>query len=227
MAVFDLFVPPTCLSCHVKLAKGENVLCDICKSLIGVPPLNHCDKCGAEISDEYCSTCAETDFCFEFSRSVYGFQGPIQHLIHELKYNGRLASAKYLAEGLCQFLKDNADYKGYNCIAAVPLHPVRKRERGFNQSELLARSLAKNSGLEYINPIKRKHYTKSQTLLHKDERLKNLSGAFCIRKGQNVTGKNVILVDDVFTTGSTLNEVSKVLLQAGASKVAGLTASRA
>jgi len=117
--------------------------------------------------------------------------------------------------------------EGFDCVCAVPLHRVRKRERGYNQSELLARKLASELGLPFVQPIYRRVYTRSQTNLSRQARLQNLAGAFALRKRSDIAGKRVILVDDVFTTGSTVNEAAQTLKDAGAAKVAVLTAARA
>ena len=87
--------------------------------------------------------------------------------------------------------------------------------------------MAKLSGIQYIEAVKRGRYTASQTMLHQEQRLKNLKGAFRTRKGAPIAGKNILVIDDVFTTGSTLNEISKTLHSAGAARVFGLTACRA
>lgn len=149
----------------------------------------------------------------------------MQALIHELKYKGFRSPGEFLAEGMQAYAKGNKEYRDYDLVMAVPLHRVRKRERGYNQSELLARKLAKSLEIPYSEPVRRRCYTQSQTLLSAEQRKDNLRDAFRVRK--SIRGKKIILVDDVFTTGSTVNEISKTLRAAGVAKIAVLTASRA
>jgi len=115
----------------------------------------------------------------------------------------------------------------FDLVTAVPLHRVRERERGYNQSELLGRALAFELGIPFAQPVLRHQNTRSQTNLSRQARLDNLSGAFALRRNADVAGKRIIVVDDVFTTGTTVNEVSHVLKAGGASRVAVLTATRA
>ncbi|MBA2242324.1 MAG: ComF family protein [Chthoniobacterales bacterium] len=109
----------------------------------------------------------------------------------------------------------------------VPLHPARKRERGFNQAELLAQSLSARAGLTMREPLERIRYTTTQTAFDRTERMENLRDAFRLRKKANVRGLRVLLIDDVLTTGSTLSECARVLKAAGAISVHAATAARA
>lgn len=108
----------------------------------------------------------------------------------------------------------------------VPLHHVRFREREFNQAEELTRLLSKQSGIPMWNALKRIRYTTTQTKLDRSERMENLRGAFRVRHTHRVKGRHPILVDDVFTTGSTVEECSRVLLRAGAASVRVITVAR-
>jgi ComF family protein len=227
MAVIDIIIPPACLVCNKALSDERKTLCIECESQISFVRENYCYKCGSELEDGYCTTCRDTEFCFEFSRSSMMYKAPLTDLIHKLKYQGYRAPASFLAEKLVETLQENPEYEEYPYIVAVPLHRVRQRERGFNQSDLIAKDLAKLTGKTWIRPIKRCRNTLSQTTLHKTQRLVNLTGAFRVHKADQIKGKNLIVIDDVFTTGSTLNEISSSLYKAGAAKVAGLTATRA
>ena len=108
----------------------------------------------------------------------------------------------------------------------VPLHPARKRERGFNQAELLALALHRHSGVPVENALQRTRYTTTQTQFDRSERMENLKGAFRLRRGSNVQDLRMLLVDDVLTTGSTLSECASVLKKAGALSVHAATAAR-
>lgn len=220
-------IPPACLVCHSPLRDGQNSLCPECASQISFVKENFCYKCGSELNEGYCESCRETEFNFELSRSSMHYKTPLLELMHLLKYRGYRSPASFMAEKMAESLKDYPEFEDYPYITAVPLHRVRRRERGYNQSELIAKKLAKLSAKTYIHPVVRSRYTLSQTTLHRTQRLSNLAGAFRVRQSKQIQGKKLILVDDVFTTGSTLNEISGELYKAGAASVAGFTASRA
>ncbi|MCB5262448.1 MAG: ComF family protein [Candidatus Cloacimonetes bacterium] len=227
MAGIDILIPPACLVCHTRLGAAQKSLCPQCESQISFVKENFCYKCGSELTEGYCETCHQTEFKFELSRSSMHYQTPLTELMHLLKYSGYRSPAAFMAEKMAESLKEYPEFEDYPYITAVPLHRVRRRERGYNQSELIAKKLAKLCGKTYIRPVLRSRYTLSQTTLHRTERLSNLAGAFRVRRGNQVQGKKLILVDDVFTTGSTLNEISGELYKAGAVSVAGFTATRA
>jgi len=227
MAVIDLLIPPACVACHQKLDDGKDMLCERCQSLIKPVEPGSCPKCGSILEDGACETCRQTRFDFELSRSVYHYEEPLPTMIHALKYRGHTKAAGFLATAMAAYINDNKEFKACDYITAVPLHPVRIRERGYNQSELIARKVSKLTGIRYIKATSRRRYTASQTFLHRDQRLKNLRGAFKPMKNSALNGSSVILLDDVFTTGSTLNEISKSLHSAGVARVLGLTACRA
>jgi competence protein ComFC len=130
----------------------------------------------------------------------------------------------WLAEGL-----DDPRLKGlhFDLLIPVPLHSLRKRDREFNQAEIFSKILARRSGIKYCAGIERTRRTGTQTALDRRRRMQNLRDAFRLRKNTDVTDKTVLLVDDIFTTGSTLDACSRVLLQAGAKSVRALTVARA
>ena len=125
------------------------------------------------------------------------------------------------------FLFPDFDFSEYSLLLPVPLHIKRLRDRGFNQSLLLAKEMGKKYKLPVnFSLLKRCKFTLTQTGLNKAEREKNIKGAFVVTDKKKVAGENIILIDDVYTTGATINECAKVLLKAGAQKVAVLTLSR-
>jgi ComF family protein len=113
-----------------------------------------------------------------------------------------------------------------DAIVPVPLHPARRRERGFNQAEALAKWVAKRTAIPVLDCIERRSYTLTQTQFDRSERMRNLRNAFALRKNSAVVGKNLVLLDDVLTTGSTLHECAVVLRKAGAESVRAITVAR-
>jgi len=186
-----------------------------------------CSVCGSELKEYPCRACLEESFAFDSARAIFKFGGPVKELIHVLKYNGYESPAGYFALPIAELIESEPALQDHDYICAVPLHPVRRRERGYNQAELIASCVAYLTGLPFEMPVVRKVNTLSQTLLSKARRVKNLNGAFRIKKTSQVAGKKILLLDDVFTTGSTLNEIAKTLRFAGASKITAITVARA
>jgi len=164
---------------------------------------------------------------FDAAISAYRSRGEVREVIHDFKY-GRLVHLRHLVgRWLAEALEDpRLAGRRIDCVVPVPLHPARKRERGFNQAELLGRELQKASGLEMRELLQRTRYTTTQTQFDREERMENLKGAFRLRRGCDVQGLRMLLVDDVLTTGSTLSECASVLKRAGAFSVHAATAAR-
>ena len=227
ISIDKLFFPPVCLACSERIERVKEVLCPSCRELLSPIRENYCLICGAPMIDYSCPYCSEKDFVFDIARSAFIYQSPVRELIHNFKYNAFLAPASFFSQAIMEIPEADKFAYNFDLITAVPLHRVRKRERGYNQSELIAKKLAIKWNIPYAEPVKRYLPTPSQTTLNAEERFNNLKNAFRLKKNADVKGKKIILVDDVFTTGTTVNEVSRVLKEAGASKVAVLTAARA
>jgi competence protein ComFC len=151
----------------------------------------------------------------------------MRELIHGLKYGGEVWLAAPLSDFLAWGFRDpRLSGCRFDAVVAVPLHPLRKREREFNQAELLGRRLAKQKGLPFCDALERVRYTVTQTHFDRRRRIQNLRDAFALRRDVAVRGKDLLLVDDVLTTGSTLDECARVLLRAGAQSVRALTVAR-
>ncbi|NLV64160.1 MAG: ComF family protein [Clostridiaceae bacterium] len=207
-----MFFPPRCICCDCVLAVNvRNYLCSDCEK--NIPYINRHqfgNPAGKSISNIYCA---------------FDYEKGIRKAIHHLKFNDRPGNAKILVDMSYPLIKEyfagvSAQFERankYDIAIPVPIHSKRRRERGYNQSELIARSLAKklNIPVSVGTLVKRKN-TPPQSSLAKDERYKNPEGAFHVKKPYLIEGRRVLLVDDVITTGSTLEECGKVLLQAGA-----------
>jgi ComF family protein len=151
----------------------------------------------------------------------------VRKAIHDLKYGSQLYLRHLVGRWLADALEDpRLSDRRFDAIVPVPLHPARKRERGFNQAELLANEVHQLSGIPLRDLLQRIRYTTTQTQFDRNERMENLKGAFRLRRGSNVQGCRVLLIDDVLTTGSTLSECAFVLKTAGAASVRAATAAR-
>jgi ComF family protein len=147
--------------------------------------------------------------------------------VHGLKFDGRRNLAGLLAPLLAGAFFDVWDRSDFDYIAAVPLHPKRRRERGFNQSELLAQELAQRIAIPYLQVLKRVRYTPPQVGLTDSQRKANIRHAFRCNNPQQIVKRRILLIDDVMTTGATVAGAAQTLIEAGAGSVSVLTAARA
>jgi ComF family protein len=229
-ALQELLFPARCLGCAEQLSSSHPpLLCSHC--LPGIqeitPPF--CTNCGKPLTtgdNHLCLSCLETPLALTKARSSFLYQEPISTLVRQLKFNGNLTGLASLA-ALTQKSAAYADLNPPDLILPVPLHIKRLRERGFNQSQLLAQACFPQWREKIrLDLLKRQRATVPQTRLSGKARRHNLHKAFCIEKNNEISGKNILLMDDVFTTGSTLYECAKVLWAAGAAEVAAFTVAR-
>jgi competence protein ComFC len=175
--------------------------------------------------DEYdlCTVCRESLVNFDAAYSFGSYEGPLRKLIHLFKY----AKVESLALPLSQLLlRAMPADEHFEMVIAMPMHWRKRWERGFNQAELLAKPVAKRCRLKLSTNLRRKRYTKAQAALTEVQRRDNLKDSFCVRNVQQIAGKRILLIDDVFTTGATLRSAAATLKAAGASHVTALTLAR-
>ena len=212
-----------CLVCSSEIDVGNFDVCDCCYTQLPFIKGKVCLGCGETIfsSANYFLNCKNTKRYFEQCFAPFYFEGEIKKLIHELKYDGR----KYISKTLSNFLLKHFAIQNLNVdvVIPIPLHELKLKQRGFNQAELLSQSFSRVGFNVNTNCLVRVKNTSTQTNLTKQERLINMENAFKCENKKLVKGKVVLLIDDVYTTGATFNEASKVLLNAGAIKVYGLT----
>ncbi|MBN1905195.1 MAG: ComF family protein [Deltaproteobacteria bacterium] len=234
--LIDIIYPKKCHLCLDFLDDEESKLPDICNSCFsGLPVLTHpfCSICGVPFEskveeDHLCEKCIRTRPFYDELRAPYLYEDIIMEAIHRLKYSGKSYLAKSLGSLMADFLKEwTGDIDDSMIMIPVPLHKRKLRQRGFNQSALLVRSTAKLLDIEtdYFT-LRRIRYTETQTGLTIEERRKNVKRAFEVTGNANLNGKSVILVDDVATTGNTMDECARVLKMAGCERVLGLTLAR-
>lgn len=192
-----------------------------------------CEKCG-ERFDGVTSTAFECTNCqgrrwnFAWARAYYPARGSVREAIHGFKYQQQFHLRKHLIGWLAAGFDRHVAPSGlvWDGLVPVPLHPLRRRERGFNQALEIARGLSKRRQIPVMDCLNRLRPTDTQTKLSRDERWRNLRGAFGLRSRFDVRGKNLLLIDDVFTTGATCEGCAQVLHQAGAVSIGVLTVAR-
>ena len=231
----NLLYPPHCLGCESSLHRQvDQYLCGGCRKGITYVQSPRCPRCGAGLGpysqspEKGCVYCKTVRLRFDGAFSAVYFQGAVKELIHHFKYRKK----EYLAGPLTTLVYKALDIgvpfpENPHWIIPVPLHWRRKVQRGFNQAELLARYIGKYLGVEVLpSNLSRVRDTHSQTSLGTSQREENVRGAFEVRTPARINGKNVLLVDDVLTTGLTASECARVLKGAGARMVYVLTVAR-
>jgi competence protein ComFC len=231
-AAVSLLYPQVCTVCGGRTRAGE-YLCEGCeaKAIRIIAPF--CQRCsepfeGAIAAAFTCANCAHRTIHFDAAVAAYRGRGIVRQIIHDFKYGRQIHLRHLVARWLYAALDDErVRGRGFDLVVPVPLHPTRRRERGFNQASLLAEMLSGRISLPCKPVLKRVRYTTTQTALDRAERMENLHNAFRLRKNTDVRGLRVLLVDDVLTTGSTLSECARILKRSGAISVYAATAARA
>ena len=171
--------------------------------------------------------CGDRELAFVFATAAYRSRGVVRDLIHHFKYRRQMHLRHRLARLLSEGFRDpRLAPAPPDLIVPVPLHPTRRREREFNQAEVLARLAGDRLGLPVSDCLRRRRYTSTQTNFHREERFENLAGAFELCRVASVDGRRVALVDDVLTTGSTADACAGALREAGAAAVVVITVAR-
>lgn len=226
----DLVYPRRCANCGRDTAIHNKLcLCGSCAGDIRRNPRPHCRTCGRPVdtAGAVCGECRKTKFYFTRAYSAYLYDGAFKEVIHLFKYKSRISLSGHLGMLMIEFIREEPGIlKDIDIITVVPLDNRRLRDRGFNQSKALASRIAEEFAVPLADMLEKAVRTRHQNELSRDERLRNLDGAFRIRRDAAVRGLNILLIDDVMTTGSTLNECSKILIEAGAGSVRCLTLAR-
>ena len=211
--------PPHCLLCRTPLDES-NGLCPGCWETLDMIKGPRCGRCGCPGLSDPCTNCADKDFVFSRMSALTPFSRSVQRMVHMLKYQGLTAAGQTLGRALGRMLERESLAEARPVVVPVPLHGSRLRERGYNQSVLIARALARVLDLPVEDrALKRVRATETQTNLDSAQRGANMEGAFLVRRKDLVRGRPVLLVDDVVTTGATANACAAALLEAGASEV--------
>lgn len=217
-ALTNLLFPQWCVSCE---RRSSDLLCRDCFEALPYVGEPFCRRCGMPTAFEVfvCDECRGVDFGFTSARAPLRYQGVGAEIVHALKYRGYTR----VVERLMAPLMAEAIEGTFDFVTCVPLHRSRRRKRGFNQAELMAKSVAERIKVPFSDKLEAVKKTRDQVKLSADERRRNVEGAFSV--WGPVRGR-VLLVDDVFTTGATLSAGAEVLLHAGAAEVHALSLCR-
>lgn len=224
-SIVEFFFPSNvvCIGCgkELFLENDRYALCPDCaKQLYKID--TSCPRCGkANRYGELCNICSSTKLFFEKNYACLVYDGMIKDIVHAYKFNNR----SYLYRYLSSFMIDKIAQENieFDLITAVPINKNRFRERGYNQSELLAKEISKRIDVPFSNGIFKKENKEAQVGKNWAERKENVKNTFFIKDKDIFAGKTVLVVDDIITTGSTMNSIAETLMKAGAKRVLGLT----
>lgn len=227
-AVLDFLYPPVCPLCYQGLTREDHTICFRCERDLVMRNDWRCVRCGATHAGAQpepgnpCRLCPPEGSAWRGALSVTGYGERAARCVHLFKYQRREEIGETMARLMVAGLEDPMARlsERVDVVAPVPLHWARRLMRGFNQSEILAEPLAKAYGIKYApRLLRRVKYTKRQALIPRERRAQNVANAFALTEGSKVEDQGILIVDDVVTSGETINECAKVLRDAGAREV--------
>lgn len=230
--LINLLYPAICRGCSKKIDKFDRNICDDCAKKIKerLPPF--CIKCGRQLKGDpelmaMCQNCEKDKPFFDKAWSACHYDNLLKNLIHDFKYKKIISLSKDFTALLINFMKKHHIGRDSQIILSIPMHPDRLFQREINHADILAKALGKNLGIPYSgNTLKKTKNTSLQSKLKRDARIKNLRSSFYLKDKSIVHNKNIMLVDDLFTTGSTVNECSRLLKDSGAGYIEVITLAR-
>ncbi len=230
--IINLLYPALCRACSKKIDRFDRNICPDCVGRIKerLPPF--CVKCGRHLIGDpglidTCADCKNEAPYFDRAWSAYYYDGILKDLIHDFKYKKITSLSTDFTALIVNFMKKYAVGKDCQMILSIPMHPDRLFKREINHSDVMARALGKTTGIPYSeNTLIKTKDTSLQSKLKRNARIKNLHSSFSLKNAGIVRGKNILLVDDLFTTGSTVNECSRLLKSRGAGYIEVITLAR-
>ncbi len=226
----DIIYPRRCPVCDEVLRFGRGKICAKCYHQLSYIHEPRCKKCGRSIrkfEQEYCYDCSRKKHFFISGIALIDNVEAGKKSVYAIKYHNKREYVDFYTDEIVKRYSDEIRYWQPDILIPVPLHKKKMIKRGYNQAEVIAVSIGMKMGIKVDKKsLKRIVNTKPQKELNDIERRRNLANAFCVNINQkNVKGKSIILIDDIYTTGSTIDECAKVLLKAGAKKVHFITLS--
>ncbi|MBQ9357374.1 MAG: ComF family protein [Prevotella sp.] len=218
--LLDTIAPRTCPVCGGRLSANESIVCASCHMHM---PLTNYEK---NPFDNPMARLFWGRFPIEKAAAMFFYepQGNVSRIIYEMKYHGKIETCQYMGEIMARRMAAAGFFDGIEAIVPMPLNWRRQWKRGYNQSMEIARGINSVTALPiYNNVVKRRHFSKSQTTLHNYERMKNVENAFSLTKADKISGRHILLIDDIVTTGSTITACAKELAKASVASISLLT----
>ena len=232
-AFLRLIYPAYCASCQMPLGIEEKYLCPACFLKIVEIPSPHCLRCATPLPPfgphkTLCQNCHSERPYYDRGYALVHYEEPVKTIFHQVKFQSKV----WLLEVFSNLVRNSLsslEMNDYDALVPIPLERSREHKRTFNQAEVVARMLAQNHNQRaprVFHLLKKKRKTVPQSQLRRSERLRNLEGAFSVRRRSAVKGMRLLLVDDIVTTGATINECARMLKQEGAEQVDFFTIAR-
>lgn len=226
--ILDIVFPPRCALCDRVMPPGAGFVCEECRAKLSYVKEPRCLKCGKTIAsyeDEYCMDCSRRTRSYIKGFPVFNYVPPVSESIMALKYGRRQEYAKFFGNAIAERFGDDFKKLGIEALVSVPIYKKKYATRGYNQAELIAMEVEKYTGIKnYHNLLVREEETPPQKELTDEEREKNMAGAFAIGKAYEngksgkIPGK-ILLVDDIYTSGATIESCTRVLHNTGVKDV--------
>lgn len=220
--LIDFLLPGICIVCRKEINQG--LICNDCLNLVIYLHPPYCPHCGRPI--DKAKTCAycRSEKNLDYGRAFTLYVPPVDQMIHHMKYRGKTNLARFFGLGMAGVIKSDFYLRNADFITPVPLFWWKRLRRTYNQAEIISRIIQEDTSIPLIEVLKRTKNTRTQTKLDHKKRQKNIHNAFALKKGINIKGKKVVVIDDVMTTGATIKECARVLKEKGAEKVYSLVA---
>ena len=224
--ILDILFPRTCPICFKIIAEKKSNICSKCQEQIVYIKEPICKKCGKQLynqEQEHCYDCTKHEHRYDRGYSCFAYTGKIKASIYQYKYKNKREYADFYIEEMIKIRGNEIRMWNVDTIIPIPLHKRRKRKRGYNQSEIIAKGIGKYLNVKVdTSYVLRTKYTNPLKELNNKERITHLKGAFSIGNKKSEI-KKVLLIDDIYTTGSTINEIADLLKKVGIEKVYVLT----
>lgn len=224
--LLDILYPPRCPVCEAVLLPSQKLVCSRCRDSLPFVTEPFCMRCGKPLlhhEDQLCADCEMRPHLFDEGRAVFMYEKGIRLSVNRLKFNNRREYVPFFGQCLYQLFLEMEPFWMAQCLVPVPMHPKKKAARGFDQAQLLARELSLLCRLPSKERLLvRTRFTQSSKKLSRAERRKNLRGVFDVRPEADLPS-SVILIDDIYTTGATMDEAAHALRKAGVSRIFFLT----
>lgn len=232
-SVLDLFFPRRCLGCEADLVADESLVCGRCRVVVLQRDVRRCARCGSEIDSDRrtratCRVCRDTAFAFRGVVAALRYRGPVRSIVLSIKFGRRAEGVEVLADRLADAIRERRVDRRVDVVVPIPLHPLRRLARGFDQAERLAVAVAQRLRMPCVRlALRRARYTRRQATLRRAERVLNVRTSFVAGwLAFRVRGRRVLLVDDVMTSGATAQAAARVLMESGARSVIVAVAAR-
>ena len=207
--VSHIFYPHLCNGCGTDILGEDSLLCARC--IINLPQTNFAQHAGNPIEKIFWGRIPLAAACSEF---YFAKESLIQHLVHQLKYKSNQAIGIYLGELMGKSMKESNRFNHIDGLIPLPLYPDKEKKRGYNQAAVICNGMSAIMSVPVLNDVlKRQRYTETQTKKHRTERWENVADSFVLNNKHQLKGKKLLLVDDVVTTGATLEASGNTLLQ--------------